>query len=180
VRIAKPMILVMTPVGMAWGLIEAARFHWWLAVLMAALFTGVAVLVGKTVRRIRVERHEAFPPERDEAWHALSELFVDTEHSTAELEALGRRLRSLGIHAATLENILREEVAPVAGLWMRWPTVGPWPSFDRDHLAMKIRAHIARPWFAPPFGARTLASYPGIAEDWGVVRGALEEKASPV
>jgi len=169
----------MTPVGMAWGLIEAARFHWWLAALMAALFSGVAMLVGKTVRRIRVERHAAFPPRREEIWHALSELFVDTEHSTAELEALGRRLRTLGSDTTTLETILREEVAPVAGSWMRWPTVGPWPGFDREHLAAKIRAHIARPWFAPPYGTRTLASYPGIAEDWSVVRGAFDEPRSP-
>ena len=36
-RIAKPLLLVMTPIGVVWGLVEAWRFHWWLAVLMGVL-----------------------------------------------------------------------------------------------------------------------------------------------
>ncbi len=40
--IAKPLLLVMTPIGVAWGLVEAARFHWWLAVLMAVLLAWSA------------------------------------------------------------------------------------------------------------------------------------------
>jgi membrane protein implicated in regulation of membrane protease activity len=55
-RIAKPLLLVMTPVGVAWGLVEAARFHWWLAVLMAALVTVISLFVWSVVRRIRAER----------------------------------------------------------------------------------------------------------------------------
>jgi membrane protein implicated in regulation of membrane protease activity len=56
VKIAKPLLLVMTPIGVAWGLVEAARFHWWLAVLMAALLTVISLFVGSVVRRIRAER----------------------------------------------------------------------------------------------------------------------------
>ena len=37
VKIAKPMLLVLTPIGVGWGLVEAWRFHWWLAVLMGVL-----------------------------------------------------------------------------------------------------------------------------------------------
>jgi hypothetical protein len=55
-RIAKPLLLVMTPIGVVWGLIEAARFHWWLAVLMGALLTVVSLFVWSVVRRIRRER----------------------------------------------------------------------------------------------------------------------------
>jgi membrane protein implicated in regulation of membrane protease activity len=55
-RIAKPLLLVMTPIGVAWGLVEAARFHWWLAVLMGALLTVISVFVWSVVRRIRAER----------------------------------------------------------------------------------------------------------------------------
>ena len=55
-KIAKPLLLVMTPIGVAWGLVEAARFHWWLAVLMAALLTVISLFVGSVVRRIRAER----------------------------------------------------------------------------------------------------------------------------
>ena len=55
-RIAKPLLLVMTPVGVAWGLVEAARFHWWLAVLMGVLLGIVGLFVLSVVRRIRQER----------------------------------------------------------------------------------------------------------------------------
>jgi len=55
-KIAKPMLLVMTPVGVAWGLVEAARFHWWLAVLMGVLLTVIGLFTWMTVRRIRSER----------------------------------------------------------------------------------------------------------------------------
>jgi membrane protein implicated in regulation of membrane protease activity len=55
-RIAKPLLLVMTPIGVAWGLVEAARFHWWLAALMAALLTVISLFVWSVVKRIRQER----------------------------------------------------------------------------------------------------------------------------
>lgn len=55
-RIAKPMLLVLTPVGVVWGVIEAARFHWWLAVLMGALVTVISLFMWMTVKRIRAER----------------------------------------------------------------------------------------------------------------------------
>ncbi len=55
-RIAKPIILTMTPIGVAWGLIEAARFHWWLAVLMGVLVGVISLFAWSVVRRIRVER----------------------------------------------------------------------------------------------------------------------------
>jgi len=55
-RIAKPLLLVMTPIGVAWGLVEAARFHWWLAVLMAVLLTVISSFVWSVVKRIRQER----------------------------------------------------------------------------------------------------------------------------
>ena len=46
----------MTPIGVAWGLIEAARFHWWLAVLMAVLLGIISLFVWSVVRRVRAER----------------------------------------------------------------------------------------------------------------------------
>lgn len=57
-RIAKPMLAVSTPVGVAWALVEAAGFHWWLAVLMAYLVAVPAFgywLVWRAVRRERSE-----------------------------------------------------------------------------------------------------------------------------
>jgi hypothetical protein len=55
-RIAKPLILTMTPIGVVWGLIEAARFHWWLAVLMGVLVGVISLFAWNVVRRIRAER----------------------------------------------------------------------------------------------------------------------------
>jgi hypothetical protein len=55
-RIAKPILLVATPIGVGWGLIEAWRFHWWLAVLMAALVGVMSLFMWMTVKRIRAER----------------------------------------------------------------------------------------------------------------------------
>jgi len=56
VKIAKPMLLVLTPIGVGWGIIEAARFHWWLGVLMGALVTVISLFMWMTVKRIRAER----------------------------------------------------------------------------------------------------------------------------
>ena len=58
-RIAKPMLLVLTPIGVCWGLIEAWRFHWWLAVLMGALVGVISLFMWMTVKRIRDERRQA-------------------------------------------------------------------------------------------------------------------------
>jgi hypothetical protein len=55
-RIAKPLLLVMTPLGVAWGLVEAWRFHWWLALLMALLLGVIGAFTWMTVQRIRRER----------------------------------------------------------------------------------------------------------------------------
>jgi hypothetical protein len=55
-RIAKPILLTITPIGVVWGLVEAARFHWWLAVLMGALLGVISLFVWGVVQRIRAER----------------------------------------------------------------------------------------------------------------------------
>jgi hypothetical protein len=63
-RIAKPLLAVTTPLGVAWGIVEAWRFHWWLAVLMALLVTVIGAFFWMTVARIRREREGAAPPAR--------------------------------------------------------------------------------------------------------------------
>jgi membrane protein implicated in regulation of membrane protease activity len=57
-RIAKPMLLVLTPIGVCWGLVEAWRFHWWLAVMMGVLLSVISLFMWMTVRRIRSERDQ--------------------------------------------------------------------------------------------------------------------------
>jgi hypothetical protein len=61
-RIAKPLLLVTTPLGVGWGLIEAWRFHWWLSVLMGLMVGVVGAFAAMTVRRIRAEATQADSP----------------------------------------------------------------------------------------------------------------------
>ena len=50
------MLLVMTPIGVGWGLVEAWKFHPGLAFLMALLLSVISLFVWMTVRRIRSEK----------------------------------------------------------------------------------------------------------------------------
>jgi hypothetical protein len=55
-RIAKPILLVSTPVGVVWGVIEAWRFKPVLALLMCALLSVISAFIWMTVRTIRREQ----------------------------------------------------------------------------------------------------------------------------
>jgi hypothetical protein len=59
VRIARPMLLVTTPIGVVFGLREAWRLAGpGMALLMAAMLGVVGALVWMTVRTIRKERNQ--------------------------------------------------------------------------------------------------------------------------
>jgi membrane protein implicated in regulation of membrane protease activity len=59
VRIARPLLLVTTPIGVLFGLGEAWRLAGpKMALLMAAMLAVVSALVWWTVRRIRQEAKE--------------------------------------------------------------------------------------------------------------------------
>ena len=55
-RIDKPILLTITPIGVVWGLVEAWRFRPILAVLMALLLSVISFFIWMTVRKIREER----------------------------------------------------------------------------------------------------------------------------
>ena len=57
-RIAKPILLVTTPIGVGWGLYEASKVGWWLGMLMAVLIGLLSLFSALTVRRIRRERRD--------------------------------------------------------------------------------------------------------------------------
>jgi hypothetical protein len=62
-RIARPILLVSTPIGVAFGLREAWRLAGpAMTLLMAAMLTVVGGFVWMTVRRIRAEREGAQAP----------------------------------------------------------------------------------------------------------------------
>jgi hypothetical protein len=58
-KIAKPMLLVMTPIGVGWGLVEAWRFHPILAMLMGLLLSVISLFIWLTVRTVRRERENS-------------------------------------------------------------------------------------------------------------------------
>jgi hypothetical protein len=67
-KIAKPLLLVSTPLGVAWGLFEAYRLAGGLVLLMAAMVGTMAAAAGTVVATIRRERaadrlaHPSQPP----------------------------------------------------------------------------------------------------------------------
>ena len=58
-KIAKPLMLWMTPVGVAGGLYHGYRLAGGLVFLMAALLAMMAAAVGMLVSTVRRERREA-------------------------------------------------------------------------------------------------------------------------
>ncbi|HWK75533.1 MAG TPA: hypothetical protein VNQ81_14745 [Povalibacter sp.] len=57
-KIAKPLLLVTTPIGLALGLYEAHRLAGGLVFLMAALIAVIGVAMASVVLTIRRERRE--------------------------------------------------------------------------------------------------------------------------
>jgi uncharacterized protein (DUF58 family) len=55
-RIAKPILLISTPIGVAWGLLEGYRLAGGLVVLMAAMLGLVSIAAGTVVRTVRREQ----------------------------------------------------------------------------------------------------------------------------
>ncbi len=58
-RIAKPLLLVLTPIGVVLGLIEGYRFAGGLVVLMAGMLLIVGVAAATVVMAIRRERRHS-------------------------------------------------------------------------------------------------------------------------
>ena len=55
-KIAKPLLLILTPIGVAGGLYEAYRFGGGLVILMFALLALIGVAMASVVFTIRRER----------------------------------------------------------------------------------------------------------------------------
>lgn len=71
-RIAKPLLLVTTPIGVAWGLYEGWRLAGGLVFLMAALLGLISVAMISVVRTVRREQREE-EERRRQAEHAPSD-----------------------------------------------------------------------------------------------------------
>ena len=57
-RIAKPLLLVSTPIGVGFGIYEAFRLAGGLAFLMIALVAVIGVAMGTVVATVRREKRE--------------------------------------------------------------------------------------------------------------------------
>ncbi len=58
-KIAKPLLLVSTPLGVAFGLMEGYRLAGGLVVLMAAMIGVISVAAGSVVLTVRREQRAA-------------------------------------------------------------------------------------------------------------------------
>jgi predicted MFS family arabinose efflux permease len=65
-KIAKPLLLVATPIGLAFGLYEGWRLAGGLVFLMAAMLAVMGVAFGSVVLTIRRERAAQRQRQRDE------------------------------------------------------------------------------------------------------------------
>jgi hypothetical protein len=113
-------------------------------------------------------------PSRQAVWMLLSMLFVDTRNTQDDLRVLGESLQATGFSVDEIEAILRREVAPVCGEWMRHPgAIGPWPMFEEQELKERIEAHLRNPPDKPPWFLPGRALPPGVRREWKLVRDAM-------
>ena len=65
-KIAKPLLLVLTPIGVIGGIREAYRFGGGLVILMVALLTLISVAMISIVLTVRRERREEEARNKDQ------------------------------------------------------------------------------------------------------------------
>jgi len=58
-KIAKPLLLVSTPIGVIWGVVVAWKMKPWLGILMAILLCVISIFIGYTVHVIRREHRQS-------------------------------------------------------------------------------------------------------------------------
>ncbi|WP_457331327.1 DUF7079 family protein [Rhizobacter sp. P5_C2] len=75
------------------------------------------------------------------AWCALSELFVDTEFDATQARSIARELLASGFDVATLDGMLRHDVAPV---FVRNAFVGNWTGWKPQDVREMVLAHLHR------------------------------------
>jgi hypothetical protein len=100
-------------------------------------------------------------------WHALSDLFVDTELQPRDYRAIADALRNSGYSAAEFRAILEDEVTPafmpnllsVAGEWEGWSL--------EDVREIMLRSLQSRRGYSPLrwLGKRSARGF--VREEWG-------------
>lgn len=107
-----------------------------------------------------------FSPEelaiRRPLWVAMSDLFLDTD-SRLSYVSIAERAAETPFSIGELENILREEVAPVVQNNLL-SVAGEWAMFPEDWLVEQITTRLSSRWRMPYL----LLS--GVREDWRAIR----------
>lgn len=100
---------------------------------------------------------------REELWIALSDLWLDTDLSEAELRRMAQVVRSSGLDRDDLERVFSLELAPVLGP-NHLSVAGEWGSFDPTWVCAEARARQANPRLrdrlAAALGITTYAARP--------------------
>ncbi|MCE7795098.1 hypothetical protein LWE61_00855 [Sphingobium sufflavum] len=77
-------------------------------------------------------------------WHALSDLFLDTESQPEDFDRIAATLRASGYPTDVLHRILVEEVAPAFGPNL-FSVAGEWAGWSIDAVRETMTALLARP-----------------------------------
>lgn len=83
--------------------------------------------------------------QRRPVWLALSELWLDTELSEADLDRIAGVIGSSGLTLEELRRVYLLEVAPVVYL-NTWVVAGEWSGFDPAWLEERILCNLRRRW----------------------------------
>ena len=103
-------------------------------------------------------------------WHAMSELFLDTELDDAHCRSIAARLAASGYGVDDLRAIMKEDVAPalatnlmgVAGEWAGWSEAEVVEAVARSKIGLRWPKRLLVRWV----GAR-------YTDDWNRVLGCL-------
>ena len=82
-------------------------------------------------------------PSRESLWIAMSDLWLDTELSDAQVDAIADAVRESGLGRAELEDVFELELAPVLGGNHR-AVAGEWAGFDPEMVCEQARRRVGR------------------------------------
>lgn len=121
------------------------------AALLLAPFLALTLIAWILLRLASKPAPAAFATEsRIQLWSSLSDLFLDTEHSSASLNLIAEQIRESGLTEREAWRVLETEVAPacafnlydVAGEWEAGVLSGPWLTeriLERQPAAARMR-----------------------------------------